>query len=200
MNTPIIKRYERDQARRLQAAELFAQDLSNAEIGRRLHVSRQTVSGWYQTWKEEGEAGLKVQLPGPCCRLSQEQKEQILQALVQGPEANGFETPLWTLERITKLIGKLTGISYHRGHVWYLMQDLDWSCQKPEPLAKERDQKEIDHFVEEEFPRVKKGQSSEGPSSLSSMRVGFPSNPVFDAPGHRVVRRRSWSITSTGND
>jgi transposase len=200
MNTPIIKRYERDQARRMQAAELFAQDLSNAEIGRRLHVSRQTVSGWYQIWKEQGEAGLKVQLPGPCCRLSQDQKEQILEALVQGPEANGFDTPLWTLARITQLISKLTDISYHPGHVWYLMQDLDWSCQKPEPVAKERDQAEVDHFVEEEFPHVKKGRSSEGPSWPSSMRVDFPSNPAYDAPGRHVDRRRNWSITSTGND
>jgi transposase len=191
MNTPIIKRYERDEARRMQAAELFAQDLSNAEIGRRLHVSRQTVSGWYQTWKEQGTDGLKVQLPGQSCRLSQEQKEQILQALVQGPQANGFETTLWTLERITKLIDKLTGISYHPGHVWYLMQELDWTCQKPEPVARERNPAKIDHFVEEEFPRVKRGHSSEGPSSPSSMRVASPSNPVSDAPGHRVVRRPS---------
>lgn len=199
MNTPILKRYERDQARRMQAAQLFAQDLSNAEIGRRLHVSRQTVSGWYQTWKEAGEEGLKVHLPGPCCRLSQQQKEQILQALLQGPEANGFETPLWTLARITQLIAKLTGISYPPGHVWYLMQDLDGSAQKPEPVALERDQKQIDHFVAHEFPEVKKGLSSEGPSWLSSMRADFPSNPAFDVPGHRVDRRRNWSITSTGS-
>jgi transposase len=183
----------------MQAAELFEQDLSNAEIGRRLQVSRQTVSGWYQTWREQGVAGLKVHLPGPCCRLSQDQKEQILEALVQGPEANGYETPLWTLARITKLIAKLSGVSYHPGHVWYLMQDLDWTCQKPEPVARERNQAKIDGWLEEEFPEVKKGLSSEGPSSPSSMRADFPSNPVFGAPGLRVDRRRSWSIASTGN-
>ncbi len=191
MNTPTIKRSERDQARRMEAAKLFEEDLSNAEIGRRLHVSRQAVSGWYQIWKEQGQAGLKVQLPGPSCRLSQEQKEQILQALLQGPEANGFETPLWILARITQLIAKLTGISYHPGHVWYLMQDLDWSCQKPEPVARERDQNEIDHFVEKEFPRVKKGRSSEGPNWPSSTRVDSLSNRVSEGRGHLVGRRRS---------
>ena len=199
MNTPIIKRYERDEARRMQAAELFEHDLSNAEIGRRLHVSRQTVSGWYQTWKEHGADGLKVHLPGPTCRLSQDQKEQILEALVQGPAANGYETPLWTLARIAQLITKLTGISYHPGHVWYLLHDLGWTCQKPEPVARERNQTKIDRWLEEEFPKVKKGQSSEGPSSPSSMRADFLSNPAFDVPGHRVDRRRSWSIASTGN-
>jgi transposase len=199
MNTPIIKRYERDEARRMQAAELFAQGLSNAEIGRRLHVSRQTVSGWYQIWRQQGTAGLKVHLPGPCCRLSQEQKAQILLALVQGPEANGYDTPLWTLARITKLIAKLTSVSYHPGHVWYLMQDLDWTSQKPEPVARERDQAKIDRWLAEEFPEVKKGPSSEGPSSPSLMRADSPSNPAFAALGLHVDRRRNWSIASTGN-
>ena len=184
MNTPIIKRYERDQARRMQAAALFAQDLSNAEIARRLHVSRQTVSGWYQTWKQQGEEGLKVHLPGRCCRLSQEQKEQILEALGQGPEANGFETPLWTLARITQLIAKLTDISYHPGHVWYLLQEMDWSAQKPEPLAKERDQNQIDHFVEEEFPEVKKGAIKRGAKLAFLDESGFSLKPSI---------RRTWA-------
>ena len=191
MNSPPIKRYERDQERRLQAAALFAQGLSNAEIGRRLNVSRQSVSGWYQTWKEHGDEGLKVQLPGPSCRLSEAQQEQVLQALLQGPTAHGYETPLWTLERIAQLIVKLTGVSYHPGHVWYLLKNLDWSCQKPEPVARERDNAAIERFQSEEWPRIKRGRSSEGPHWSSSMRADFRSNPVSTAPGLRADRPRS---------
>jgi transposase len=164
MNTPTIKRYERDEHRRLQAAALFAQGVSNAEIGRRLHVSRQSVSGWYQRWKEQGEAALKARLPGPQSRLSQEQRQQIVAALLQGPQAHGFDTPLWTLERIAELIARLTGVSYHPGHVWYVLREMHWSCQKPEAQARERDQGEIARWRAEELPRIKKGPKSEGPS------------------------------------
>src|SRR6266542_4308794 len=158
MNTPIIKRYERDEQRRMEAAKLFEADLSNAEIGRRLHVSRQSVSGWFQIWKQEGEAGLRVQRPGPCSRLSPQQLNQIVAALLEGAEAHGFETPLWTLSRIAELIGKLTGVSYHPGHVWYILQALDFSCQKPEEAAKERDEAAIARFVSQQMPRIKRGQ------------------------------------------
>ena len=92
MNTPPIKRYERDQQRRLQAAELFTQDLSNAEVARRLHVSRKSASGWYQQWKAEGVEGLsKILMPGPSCRLSHKQLQELVQTLLQGPQAQGYE-------------------------------------------------------------------------------------------------------------
>ena len=164
MNTPIQKRYERDEHRRLQAAALFEAGLSNAEIGRRLHVSRQSVSGWNQRWKQEGEAGLMAQLPGRSPRLDESQRQQILAALLEGAEAHGFETPLWTLGRIATLIKRLTGVAYHPGHVWHLLQAWNWSCQKPEPRARERDEAAIARWLAQDWPRIKRGQRSEEPS------------------------------------
>ena len=52
MNSPIQKRSQRDESRRLPAVALFEAGLSNAEIARRLHLSRQSVSGWNQRWKQ----------------------------------------------------------------------------------------------------------------------------------------------------
>ena len=165
MNTPPIKRYERDQQRRLKAAELFGQDLSNAEVARRLHVSRKSASGWYQQWKADGVEGLnKIRMPGPACRLSQEQLQELAQTLLEGPQAQGYETPLWTLDRITAVIVKTTGVQYHPGHVWYMLQDLNWTCQKPEAQAKERDQAAVDKWLAEDWPRIKKGHKSRRPS------------------------------------
>src|SRR5258708_34843089 len=182
MNTPIIKRAQREEQRRMQAAQLFEADLSNAEIARRLHVSRMSVSHWYQTWKEQGTQGLKARKPGRQPLLNAQQLQQIVQALLEGPQAHGFETPLWTLARIAQLIAKLTGVSYHPGHVWYLLQDMDWSCQKPEAEATERDEVAIARWRTKELPRIKRGQKSEGPSWASSMRVASPSNPVSEEP------------------
>jgi hypothetical protein len=44
--------------RRLQAARLFAQGLPQAEVARRLEVSRQTASRWHARWLKGGRAGL----------------------------------------------------------------------------------------------------------------------------------------------
>ena len=47
------------QARRMQAADLFAKGVSQADIGRELEVSHQTVSDWREKWKTGGKQALK---------------------------------------------------------------------------------------------------------------------------------------------
>jgi len=150
--------------RRKQAAALFAEDLSNAEIGRRIGISRPTVSKWRQKFHQDGQAGLALHPPGTPARLTPTQVEQVTAALLLGAEAHGFATPLWTLARISHLIADLTGVTYHPGYVLYLLKAWDWSWQKPEAVAKERDEAEITRWLTTAWPRIKRGQKSAGPS------------------------------------
>lgn len=150
--------YRQQLERKRQAAiELFAQDLSKAEIARRLHVARQTVSGWHSQFIAGGADALAIKKPGPEPRLTQQQLVRVREAIVAGPTAHGFKTQLWTLERIAELIYKLTGVRHHPGYVWHLLGRMDLTCQKPECQAKERDQDAVDHFVDVEWPAIKKG-------------------------------------------
>jgi transposase len=84
--------------RRLHAAELFAQDVHQAEVARTLGVSRQTVSRWHQRWQADGTAGLRSPgAPGRTPQLSDAQLEQAEQALLEGAKAHGFDTDLMLL-------------------------------------------------------------------------------------------------------
>lgn len=61
----------RREAVRLQAAELFAQDVPVPEIARRLWVSHNAVYVWRRRWRADGEAGLASKgASGVDCRLS----------------------------------------------------------------------------------------------------------------------------------
>jgi transposase len=148
---------------RQQAIAFFDTDLSNAEIGRRIGVSRPTVSQWRTRYRQDGAQALQLAAPGPEARLNPEQLHQIATALLQGPQAHGYPTQLWTLERIADLIEKQTGVHYHPGHVWRLLQQMQWSCQKPQMRAKERNDAAVAQWREVEWPRIKKGRSSEEP-------------------------------------
>ena len=53
--------------RRMEAARLFRQGVSQAEVARRLEVSRQSVSRWYADWAAGGKQALKG--PGRAGRL-----------------------------------------------------------------------------------------------------------------------------------
>ena len=62
--------------------------------------------------------------------------------MLEGPEAHGYPTPLWTCRRVTRLIKQEFGIVYHPGHVWKILVRLGWSPQRPVGRARERNEEQ----------------------------------------------------------
>jgi len=76
--------------RRLQAAKLFEQGVSQAEVARKTTVSRESTRRWYRDWKIQGKAGLKqAGRAGRKPRLQAAQLEKVRSGLKQGPEVLG---------------------------------------------------------------------------------------------------------------
>jgi transposase len=153
--------------RRLDAAKLLAQGVAEAEVARRVGVHRQSVNRWAKQLAEHGRAGLKhPKRAGRKPRLSSEDLRRIEGALKQGPEAFGFTTNLWTSERVGLVIERTCGVRFHPGHVWRILRELDWSCQRPAGRARERDEKAIRQWLKVRWPGVKKTPRVKGePSS-----------------------------------
>ena len=145
--------------RRLEAARMFADGATQAEVARTFGVSPQAASVWYRRWRQGGEPALRgAGRAGRRPRLSAAELDAVDQALRKGPEAFGFDTDLWTLGRIEQVIERLTGVGYHPGHVWRLLRGLGWSVQRPARRASERDEAEIARWRAEEWPRIKGGR------------------------------------------
>jgi transposase len=158
------------QARRERAAELFAQGHSQAEVARQLDVSRQSASRWHAGWQASGTTGLQSRGPtGRRPKVPDNALEGIEQALLQGAQAHGFATEVWTLDRIAVVIQGLTGVALSNPSVWRLLRNrLGWTVQRPEGQAKERDEEAIQHWVAYEWPRIKKGPARNPPGLSSS--------------------------------
>jgi transposase len=139
---------------RMQAAALFAAGRSQAQVAHQLGVARQNVSRWHARWRQGGQDALRSAGPtGPVPRLSKAQLAAIDQALRQGARAHGFDTDHWTLARISSVIEQLTGVGYHRGHVWKLLRHrLDYRLLRPARRAVERDERAIARWVAEDWP------------------------------------------------
>lgn len=148
------------QQRRQRAARLFvAGKRAQAEIARELHVSRQSVSRWYEAWQSDepdwiggaGRAGRRPKLDDEQLALA-----RVDEALRQGARAHSFGTELWTLPRIATVIERVTGVRYHPGHVWKILRGMKWSLQRPAKQARERNQEVRLQWVAERWPAVKK--------------------------------------------
>ncbi len=139
---------------RMQAGALFAAGRSQAQVAHQLGVARQNASRWHARWQAGGLDALRSAGPtGQAPRLSQAQLHAIDQALREGARTHGFDTDHWTLARITSVIERLTGVSYHRGHVWKLLRHrLHYRLQRPARRAVERDQQAIARWVAEDWP------------------------------------------------
>src|SRR5581483_12034863 len=132
------------ETRRMEAARLLRAGLSQAEVARRVGVHRQSVSRWARELAGSGLRGLrKAERTGRPPRLSAAQLRDLERALKRGPEEFGFTSGLWTARRVRDLIEYRTGVRYHEDHVWRLLHQLGWTCQRPVGQALERDEAAI---------------------------------------------------------
>jgi len=158
------------EGRRLRAAALLQKGLSEAEVARQVGVHRQSVNRWARQLSEGGRGALKkAGRAGRKPLLQDSDLRRIEEGLKRGPEVLGYHTSLWTAARVADLIEKLCGVRYHPGHVWRILGQLGWSCQRPTGRALERDEDAIRHWRRYRWPAIKKKPVRKaGPSSSST--------------------------------
>jgi len=158
--------------RRLKAARLLQQGCSEAEVARKVGVHRQSVNRWARQLAAGGRESLrKSSRAGRKPRLSEADRSRIIAGLKRGPEALGYETGLWTSWRVADLIERQCGVRYTSVHVWRILRQLGWSCQRPVGRALERNEKAIRRWKRVRWPELKKTPKNKGArSSLSTNR------------------------------
>ena len=148
--------------RRMRAADLFEQRVIPAEVARQLGVSHQIVSDWRNAWRRCGRDGLRgAGRAGRLPKLSRDQLVQVERELIKGAEANGYPNDVWTLQRVAEVIERVSGVSYHPAHVWFILRhELRWSWQRPARRANERNDEAIHQWMKKRWPALKKGQGA----------------------------------------
>jgi transposase len=145
------------EGRRFRAAELSQIGWKQRDIALALGVTKGAVSQWLKRVREGGIEGLRHRRgSGAPPKLTPDQRSQLLTLLAQGAEAFGFRGELWTQPRITQLIRRQFGVSYHPSQVGRILRASGWSRQKPVHRASQRDEGAIQRWRAEEWPRIKK--------------------------------------------
>jgi len=84
------------------------------------------------------------------CAISQpalsEQIKELEGLLLKGAKAHGWHNDLWSAHRVAEVIRRRFGVEYHTEHVRKVIRRrLNWSSQKPQKKAKQRDAEKVDH-------------------------------------------------------
>lgn len=125
-------------------------------------VTPWSVYRWKKMYENEGGDGLSAkQHPGSSTTLPKEHFTELADLLQQGPQAHGFETDRWTVDRIRVVIEQEFSVSVSTSTVWRYLQRINWSCQKPQRRVHERDVAAVEEWLNETIPAIEKKSAAE---------------------------------------
>jgi transposase len=181
--------------RRNRAVTLLEQGETPAVVARILGVRRTSLHRWRQMARQADGLSAKP-ASGAKRRLSDVQLAELEQLLLKGAPAHGFPNELWTAARVALLIQRHFGVKYHPEHVRYLLRRrLNWTSHKPQRRARQRNEKEVERWKGDEFPRILREAYRRGAHVAFLDESGFMLQPLVRrtlAPrGQRVIMRCS---------
>ena len=133
---------ERRRKRAVEAVRL--EGLSPATVARAFGVHRVTVRKWLQAANVPHGLDAKPASRNPA--LADDRLPELEGLLRQGARAHGWPNDVWSADRVAEVIRRHFGVAYHVEHVRKIIRRrLDWSSQKPQRKAKQRDDEAIAH-------------------------------------------------------
>lgn len=140
--------------RRRHAVQLVEQGESPVVVARILGVKPSSLHRW-RRMARQGESLAAKPVTGAKRRLTDSQLKKLEGLLDKGAPAHGFPNELWTADRVTQVIKRHFGVDYHPEHVRKLLRRrLGWTSHKPQRRARQRDDKEVERWKADEFPRI----------------------------------------------
>lgn len=139
------------------AVRLHEQGIAPEEIAEAVDRGVRAIYKWIAAYREGGEAAIAAK---PHCgarpKLSDEQRENLREQLLDGAQHHGFKTDLWNSPRIRELIRREYGVDYHVNYIPELLKAINFSLQKPERRAREQNAEAVEEWRRRDWERIKK--------------------------------------------
>jgi transposase len=157
MPNQTISLREKREARRREAGQMFRRGSTQAGVARKFRVSPAAACKWHAAWEADGMSGLDSKGPsGFASALDHKKKRKFKQAVLRGPLRQGYNTDLWTLNRLAAVLKKTTKLSFGPTRTWQVVRELGFTPQKPSLKDVERDEKAIADWKTRRLPGLKK--------------------------------------------
>jgi transposase len=182
--------------RRHRAVQLVEQGESPAVVARILGVTVTSLHRWRRMARQDDGLAAKP-TTGAKRRLTDAQLRELERLLDQGAPAHGFPNELWTAARVSRVIQRHFSVQYHPEHVRKLLKRrLNWSSHKPQRRARERNDKEVERWKADEFPRILREAWQRHAHVAFLDESGFMLMPLV----RRTLARRGQRIFLRGSD
>ena len=145
---------------RRRAIELLKKGRSQIEVSGLLGVHPVTVSRWVSQHKEEGRKALKVKRRGVKAgqgRVLSSEQELAIQRMIIDKTPDQLKLPfvLWDRQAVQELIIREYGIPIAIRTVGDYLHRWNFTPQRPLKRAYEQQPKEVQRWLDEEYPKIK---------------------------------------------
>ena len=132
----------------------FSPELVIAMLG----MSHSSIYDWLNRYYDDGLEGLRSKTKIGSEPLITTEMEKWLRIVVLNstPVDHGYDTLLWTRDILVELLWNQYGIDVAGRTVSDHLNKIGLSYQKPVYRAKEQDPDEVEYFINEKFPRIKR--------------------------------------------
>jgi transposase len=135
-----------------------------SEVMQSLGFCRTSIYRWLRAHRRGGKKSLNSRkAKGPEPKLTDKQKVQVRRWIVgKDPRQYGFDFGLWTRRIVAEMIHERFGVSLTLPSVGRLLASLQITPQKPLRRAYERDEKAVEQWKQETYPKLRKRAKRKG--------------------------------------
>ena len=142
---------------RRRAAVAVVEGMTIADVAVAYGVDRKTVSRWVAKFRNGGSDGLRRKAgSGRPRKLEELTEEELRQIVLPGAMAFGFETDLWTVRRLRRVIRDKFRIQSSKNTIWRRLRDAGLTYQKPEREYYEIDEATRKKWLRYEVPKIRR--------------------------------------------
>ncbi len=114
-----------------------------------------SVSRWFTKHRNHGKDALKsTKSTGRPRRLTFSETQKLFELLKKDACEYGFENPLWTVKRVSKIIAEKFRKKLNIPNTWRLLKKVGLSNQTPERRAREMNDRQVNYWFEHTWPRI----------------------------------------------
>jgi transposase len=205
---------EAQEALRKRAVQAVLEGRSHQEVAQLFGLARGTVTRWMGLYRRQGEVGLNARPKGRSLHPTLDEGEAaIVVELVSrhSPDQLGLPFFLWTREAVGELIKRRLGLELSQWTVGRYLKGWGLTPQKPARRAYEQNPEAVRHWLEMEYPEVRKPAKGEGAEIHWGDEMGARSGhqagrtwgrkgetPVVGTTGQRFRCNMISSVTNRG--
>ncbi len=128
------------------------------DVIRILGITKSRLYDWLSRYRQGGYEALNIHRGrGEHPSLNEEQQIWIGEQITnKTPEDFGYKTKLWTTQIISAIVKNKFGIKVSRWTIGRILQRRGFSYQKTRKVAYQKDEDKVEHWIEEEYPRILK--------------------------------------------